>query len=159
MKNAATVVFVFLSSCMFSCTPKTIVCQEPGVVITLAGFTNADFSHGTILYRYKKDNAFDSLVDSLKGDYVSPASGNVSIARISSGGYDYKLVLPATNAAYEITAITFGGNKTQSIQPEFLDNRDYVCYMNLASYAVNATTYTSPANNGAPFVDTIFVHK
>lgn len=159
MKNAAALAFVFLLSCMCSCSNKTIVCYENGIFLSGIGFTTADLGGGSILYRYKKDNAFDSLFDSVKCDPKTPLSDTLLLTQSVSPDYDYKLMLTATNAVYNITTITIGDNKTETIHEGLFNQKAYHCTRRLVSYSVNSTAYTAGLNDNAMTGDTIFVRK
>jgi hypothetical protein len=158
MRNAAILIFVFLLPNMFSCSTETIVCHENGMFMSGVGFTMTDLG-GAILYRYKKDNIFDSLVDSAQVNFAVPHSDTSVLTRSITADYDYKLLLPATNAIYNITAITASGSKTQTIHEGLFDQKAYACSLRLASYSINATIYTSTPNDNAINGDTIFVRK
>ncbi len=156
MKQISLLPAVFLM-CLFSCSTETIVCQDPQILVSCVGFTAADFSQGTILYRYKKDNAFDSLIDSTQAENHLVNSDTLFVTKEISGDYDYKLLLPATNAAYFIANINYEGNKTQRVPED--GGKAYSCFTHIASYTVNSTPYTRPGNNAVFFIDSLFVFK
>jgi hypothetical protein len=156
----AIVLSIFSSFFLFSCGKKTIVCQNPGVLIACVGFTASDFNQGAILYRYKKDNAFDSLVDTNAAINRILYSDTLFITAVTNDSYDYKLSLTGPASTYNITSINYGGSKTQQV-PEGIGSggKAYTCFTHVASYTVNSTVYTRPENRSVYFTDTIFVHK
>jgi hypothetical protein len=160
MKKFAPLFIACLSFGMFSCHNETVVCKAPAVQLFAVGFTAADFSQGAILYRYKKDSVFDSLIDSFSIGYAISISDTTPLSQVFSNDYDFRLTLKATGSNFDITGINMGGTKTQTIQRGIIFNdKAYSCFLQVTTYDINGSHFTQPTNKRVFFTDSVFVHK
>ena len=150
--SIAAVCFFFL----FSSCSKTITCWDGVIAIYPVGFTKTDFD-SALVFRYKQDNAFDSIADSTHIAYYSNGdhdTGSLVIMSqyVSNGthpafltpGYDYKIFLPAAGKTYAITNILQRGNKTQSYSGS---GKDVSCTNSIISCNLNGIPVIAPANS------------
>ena len=160
-------VMLFISSC---CHNENVKCVNGKLGIHVVG----SFQTSTpLLIRYKQDNAFDVVVDTLVGSFVpvvgtdsaflsfrsiDSAQSNAYIVSDSFGsglvlGYDYKIYFPEDTLTWSITSL----NATGSDQIEMTncgDKAPSACTKNARSCILNGTTIatvTYPSSGYQPF--------
>ena len=140
-----------------------VTCINTDMYVYIVGFDWTDAQAG-ISYRYKQNNAFDSVADSSHLVYYSGSfndTGNLHIVRVGASsstnnvfvipGYDYKIFLPAVGRIFTITNIVQQGNKTQSYSKGLFDNRMVTCVNNIVSYSLDGNTVSYAADvHGIP---------
>ncbi len=148
MKNILKIACILIIPVLSSCPgPKShdINCTDGFLQIIGVGFAASDFNAAMIV-KYKKDNLFDSTID----------SGSVTLSIVSSDtcllwshsptlipGYDYKLWLPAINKTYYITDITQAGQLHRSVPyrdpPVQCVNKMVSCKVNGAELPIDSS--------------------
>jgi len=131
--------------CLFSCRTETLQCSAAGVEVYFAGFTYEEVNK-TMLFVYKKDNLFDSLVDSVAA-YCQQIGTSDTMQFLShlDDDHDYKVKLLGSNAVYTITGITLGNHYTEKIQTGLVDDLvKYGCGNNTVSYTLNGKQFGNP---------------
>jgi len=131
--------------CLCSCRTETIQCGLAGLEVYFVRFTDEEVNK-PMLFVYKKDNLFDSLVDSVVTFTKQiGTSDTMQFLHHLDGDHDYKLKLPGSNTVYAITGITPGNHYTEKIQTGIVnDMRLYTCTNNTVSYTVNGQQYGQP---------------
>jgi hypothetical protein len=144
--KATYVLGIILSFSLFSCRTETIQCGPAGVQVYFVGFTHGEVNNAT-LFIYKKDNLFDSLVDSVA--YTVQQKGNsdtMMLPHTLDDDHDYQVKLSDSNTVYSITRLTLGNHYTDKYQTGLVD--DLVlreCVNNTISYTLNGQQFGQPS--------------
>ena len=144
MKALYALSFILAIS-LFSCRTQTLQCGAAGVEVYFVGYTYEE-AKNTTLFVYKKDNLFDSLIDSVAA-YSQQVGTSDTMQFLShlDDDHDYKIKLPATNTVYTITGITLGNHYTEKMQTGLVDDLvKYGCSNNTISYTLNGQQFGSP---------------
>ena len=141
------------------------------VIIYGVGFTVTDFD-STIAIRYKQDNVFDSVIDTVHLMYAAEAGDTTYFnmwdttseyllyathaptkgAPLANGflaGYDYKIILPAIGKTYVLNGITQSGITDHTFtytQGVGFSGVGPICWDNVVSCKINDTMYTFPSD-------------
>lgn len=113
----------------------SVTCTNSPIDVYGIGFPRPDTLADVL--KYKQDNTFDSLIDSIQLTHFSfdtvywPALQNITLLP----GYDYKIVLPGTGNTYLVTKIKNGS----IYHVEMASGTGNVCYNPIVSYALNDT--------------------
>jgi len=160
-------VLLFISSC---CHNESVKCINGRLGVHVVGIFQ---TNTPLVIRYKQDNAFDVMVDTLVGTFVpvvgtdsaflsfrsiDSTQSNARIVSDSFGsglilGYDYKIFFPEDTLTWSITGL----NATGSDQMEMThcgDKAPSVCTKNALSCVLNGTavtTVTYPSSGYQPF--------
>ena len=175
----ATICTLF-ASCTSCTKTKDVQCFAGNVIIYGVGFTATDFD-STIAVRYKQDNVFDSVIDTVQLIY-SAAEEDTSYFNMADtafqrlqylkygttysvpeangfvAGYDYKIIFPVINKTYVVTGVTQSGianhtfTYTQGVG--VYGSKVPICWNNVVSCKINDTVYTFPSDytKGSSFV-------
>ena len=155
-------VLLLLGSCRRS---VDVTCNTTAVVAIFGtGFDTTDFASGMV-YKYKQDNAFDSLADSSRLVFSVRDADTLNVA-VLYPGFDYKIVMPAISKTYLVTGITQGAvtHHTFTYKSGFIaDHSPYICYDPVVSCYINGTLYSAGVlGNMAPdmsVMDAVYLQK
>ena len=139
---------------------RDVYCYDPILEIFGIGYTANDLAKVNV-YAYKKNNLFDSLIDSVFTDSVRPQSFDTSLFTALSVDRDYVISLPAINKTYYIAGITQKGllQKTFSFTVVPLGYPGHFeCYNSALQCVVNGITYPVYNNDGSR-ADTLYIRK
>ena len=129
----------------FSCRKRTeiVTCVNTDLYIYTVGADWTD-AEAAMAYKYKQDNAFDSLIDSTRIS-AYPLTGDTSTLALLTPGYDYKLILPAVGKTYLVTHIAQTGQaiKAFTYTQGLSHHEPFVCYNEVASCNINDTLYNA----------------
>ena len=143
--RAICVLSIVLFFSLFSCKTETIQCNPAGAKVYFVGFTNNEVNKVTI-FEYKKDNLFDSLVDSMTSYCQQKGtSDTMMLLHVLDDDHDYRVKLLQTNTAYTITGLTLGNHYTDKYQHGLVN--DLVlreCINNTISYTLNGQQFGQP---------------
>lgn len=131
--------------CLFSCRTETLQCSPAGIEVYFVGASYGDISKATV-FVYKKDNIYDSLVDSVS-TYIEQmgTSDTTKLLTHLDDDHDYQVKLLGSNTIYSITGLTLGNHYTDKIQTGIVDDLvKYGCVNNTVSYTLNGEQYGNP---------------
>ncbi len=142
---------------------REIMCMDGTINLFGVGFNNTDFAYGMV-YKYKQDNLFDSVIDS-QAFWQNAAGVDTYLLRTSyaplAPKYDYKLKLPIINKTYTISHIVQSGRTYVSASSNSFPvclNRIVSAMINDSIFVYTDTGYTSPTSSGI-IPDTFYIHK
>ncbi len=153
---------ILLSSCPGPHNREAL-CYDGTIYLYGAGFNASDFTYGMV-YKYKQDNLFDSVIDSQL--FQLNVTGNDTFQLNTTYGpltakYDYSLKLPGINKTYTISHITQTGRNYAFVS----GNSGGVCLNRIVSALINDSTvvytdtgYSAPPPTGI-VPDTLYIHK
>ncbi len=139
----SALIFVIFSA--VSCRKKTDVvsCTNTDLYLYGAGFDWTDVESG-MLYTYKQDNAFDSVIDSARISAYT-LDGDTSTLAVMPAGFDYKIVMPVIGRVYLVSGITRTGQVTKAFT--YTDgpvhHEPFVCYNEVVSCNINGVLYSA----------------
>jgi len=144
---------------LFSCKTETIQCNPAGVKVYFVGFTYNDVSKAMV-FVYKKDNLFDSLIDSVASyGQQKGTSDTMFLLHTLDDDHDYQVKLPHSNIVYSLTALTLGNHYTDKYQKGIVN--DLVlreCVNNTVSYTLNGQQFGQP-NVMSGVYNVLYIHK
>jgi len=153
------VLSIFMLCSLFSCKTETLQCDPAGVKVYFVGFP-FDEVNSTRLFVYKKDNLFDSLVDSVA--FYSQQQGASDTVMASYGlddDHDYQVKVLGSNTIYNITGLTLGNHYTEKIQTGLVDDLvKYGCINNTISYTLNGQQFGQP-NVMSGVYNVVYINK
>ena len=156
---------LLMASSLPSCTSCTktedVACNNGSLLLYTAGFDSTDFDSAVTL-RYKQDNAFDSLIDTVATTYQASSAADtgylsqqdpafaikthITAQAGLNPGFDYKIILPAIGKTYLLTNIVQTGTTHHvfSASRGISDpNGSLQCFNNVVSCQINGVTYAS----------------
>ena len=157
--NGIYVLSIVLLFSLFSCRTETIQCSPAGVEVYFLGVTNGEMNKATVIV-YKKDNLFDSLVDSVS-TYVEQmrTSDTLKLLTHLDDDHDYQVKLSGSDTVYSLTGLTLGNHYTDKIQTGMVNNLvNYVCSNNTVSYTLNGQQFGNP-NVMSGVYNVVYINK
>jgi hypothetical protein len=136
---------VVMLFCLFSCRTETLQCEPAGLKVYFVGFTYGELDKAMV-FVYKKDNVFDSLIDSVfSPGQQQGTSDTLMLPRTLDDDHDYRVKLSGSNTVYSITGLTLGNHYTDKYQAGAVN--DLVlrgCLNNTISYTLNGQQFGQP---------------
>ena len=116
-----------------------VTCENNDLYIYTVGLDWSETQSG-MSYRYKQNNAFDSLIDSTSVTAYS-LNADTSTLALLTPGYDYKIVLPLVGKTFSITRIAQAGQtvKAFTYTKGLMHHKPFVCFNEVVSCYVNDT--------------------
>ena len=151
---------IMLLCSLFSCQTETVQCNKAAVDICFVGFTNSEVNN-VVVYAYKKDNLFDTLVDSMivAGQQQGTIYSDTMLSEHPlDDGEDYRVKLQGSNTVYSITGLTPGNHYSERIQTGIGDMVKYGCINNTVSYTLNGQLTGQP-NVMSGIYNTVYIVK
>ena len=144
--RAIYVLIIIMLFTLFSCRTETIQCTPAGLKVYFVGF-NYNELNKAMVFVYKKDNAFDSLIDSVfSPGQPQGTSDTLMLPRPLDDDHDYKVKLSGSNTVYTITGITVGNHYSDKYQTGLINDLVLrTCTNNTISYTLNGQQFGQPS--------------
>jgi hypothetical protein len=153
------VLSIILLFSLFSCKTETLQCTPAGVKVYFVGFTFGEASNAMV-FVYKKDNLFDSLIDSVASTCQQKGnSDTMMMLHALDDDHDYHVKLPGSNTVYSITGLTLGNHYTEKHQTGMTNDLvKYGCVNNTVSYTLNGQQSGKP-NVMSGVYNVVYINK